>query len=89
MKSLQTIQKTFRVFQILTKISMILTFVWAGLTLIGLLCGFVWYSGGTVVGASQELVLGLTHTEGALQMMGVLMADLAFALADGILLVFA
>lgn len=89
MKSLQTIQKTFRVFQILAKVSMILTFVWAGLTSIGLLCGFVWYSGGTVVGASQELILTLTDTEGARQMMGVLLADLAFALADGILLVFA
>ena len=31
MKSLQTIQKTFRVFQVLTKIAMILSFVWAGL----------------------------------------------------------
>ena len=39
MKSLQTIQKTFRVFQILTKIAMILSFVWAGLALLGMLCG--------------------------------------------------
>lgn len=46
MKSLQTIQKTFRIFQILTKIAMILSFVWAGLTILGLLCSMVWYSGG-------------------------------------------
>ena len=37
MKSLETVQKTFRVFQILTKIAMILSFVWAGLAALGLL----------------------------------------------------
>ena len=41
MKSLQTIQKTFRVFQVLTKIAMILSFVWAGFAALGLLCGIV------------------------------------------------
>ena len=39
MKSLQTIQKTFKVFKTLSKIGMIASFVWAGLTVIGLLCG--------------------------------------------------
>ena len=37
MKSLQTIQKIFHVFEILTKIAMILSFVWAGLAALGLL----------------------------------------------------
>ena len=55
MKSLETVQKTFRVFQILTKIAMILSFVWAGLSALGLLCGAVWYRSGAV-GASQELL---------------------------------
>ena len=89
MKSLQTIQKTFRIFQILTKIAMILSFVWAGLTILGLLCGMVWYSGGVVVGASREVLLSLTETDGLSQMTGVLLTDMVLALADGILLLFA
>ena len=89
MKSLQTIQKTFRIFQILTKIAMILSFVWAGLTILGLLCSMVWYSGGVVVGASREVMLSLTETDGLSQMTGVLLTDMVFALADGILLLFA
>lgn len=40
-KSLQTIQKTFRVFQILAKIDMIFSYVWAGLAALGLLCVLV------------------------------------------------
>lgn len=89
MKSLQTIQKTFRVFQILSKIAMILSFVWAGLAALGLLCGVVWYSGGNVFGANQELLLTMTVTGGLTEMIGVLLVDFILALTDGILLVFA
>ena len=89
MKSLQTIQKTFRVFQTLSKIAMILSFVWAGLAALGLLCGKVWYSGGNVFGASQELLYSLTVTGGLTEMIGVLLVDMILALTDGTLLVFA
>ncbi|MGM9590610.1 MAG: hypothetical protein ACI3V0_10625 [Faecousia sp.] len=89
MKSLQTIQKTFGVFQVLTKIGMILSFVWAGLTALGLLCGVVWYCGGTVVGADQELLYSLTVTGGLTEMIGVLLVDMILALTDGILLFYA
>ena len=89
MKSLQTIQKTFRVFQTLTKIAMILSFVWAGLAALGILCGTVWYHGGTVVGANQELFYTLTETGGMTEMIGVLLVDTVLALTDGILLAFA
>lgn len=89
MKSLVTIQKTFRVFQILTKIFMILSFLWAGLAGLGLLCGVVWYSGGRVVGASQETMRFLLQTASLKQMLGVLLSDIVFALTDGILLVYA
>lgn len=89
MKSLQTIQKTFRVFQTLSKIAMILSFVWAGLAALGLLCGIVWYSGGNVFGANQELLLTITVTGGLTEMIGVLLVDFILALTDGILLVFA
>ena len=89
MRSLETIQKTFRVFQSLTKVFMILSFVWAGLTAIGLLCGMVWYHGGTVIGADRELLFTLTETGGLTEMTVVLLAETVMALADGSLLAFA
>ena len=89
MKSLQTIQKTFRVFQTLSKIAMVLSFVWAGLAALGLLCGVVWYSGGNVFGAKQDLLFSLTVTGGLTEIIGVLLVDMILALTDGTLLVFA
>lgn len=88
MKSLETVQKTFRVFQILTKIAMILSFVWAGLSALGLLCGAVWYRSGAV-GASQELLYFLTETKGLSEMTAVLLGEAIMALTDGVLLSFA
>lgn len=89
MKSLTTIQKTFHVFKILAKVAAILSFVWAGLCALGLLCGTVWYSGGTVIGADQAAMFSVTSTGGLFQMIGVLLADLVFALTDGLLFLFA
>ena len=89
MKSLQTIQKTFRIFQILTKIAMILCFVCAGLAALGMLCAFVWYGGGRVIGADQDVLYALTKTGGLMEMAAVLLADAIAALVDGTLLAFA
>ena len=89
MKSLQTIQKTFRVFQTLTKVFMVLSFVWAGLSALGLLCGIVWYNGGSVVGADQGMLLALTETGGLTETIAVLLVDVILALTDGTLLAFA
>ena len=89
MKSFQTIQKTVRAFGILSKIAMILSFVWAGLSALGLLCGIVWLFGGNVMGVSQELLYSMTVTGGLTEMVGVLLVDMILALTDGILLVFA
>ena len=89
MKSLQSIQKTFRVFEILSKIAMILSFVWAALAALGLLCALVWYGGGTVTGAGQELLAGLTKTGGLAEMIAVLLTDTIAALVDGTLLALA
>ena len=89
MKSLQTIQKTFRVFQILSKIAMILSFIWAGMAALGLLCAMVWLNGGTVVGADQELIYRMTVTGSLTEMIGVLLVDMILALTDGTLLAFA
>ena len=89
MKSLETIQKTFRVFQILSKIAMILSLLWAGLAALGLLCGIVWYTGGTVVGADQELLHTMIGTGSLPQMIGVLTANVIMALTDSALFAYA
>ena len=89
MEQLPRIQKTFHVFQILTKIALILSFVWAGLSALGLLCCTVWYRGRIVIGASQEQLYALTATKGLSEMTAVLLGETIMALTDGILLVFA
>lgn len=89
MKSLQTLQKTFRVFQGITKAAMILSFVWAGMAALGVACGQVWQRGGVVVGADQATLLALTKTGGLSEMISVLLAQSLFALTDGVLLAFA
>lgn len=38
MKNLNTIQKAFKIFMILSRIAMILSFIWAGVTLAGTFC---------------------------------------------------
>lgn len=62
MKSLQTIQKTFHVFEILTKVAMILAFVGAGLLLLGLICGFVISSTGAAIAGNMETLYKLTSS---------------------------
>lgn len=89
MKSLVTIQKTFKVFKTLSKVAMILAFVACGVALIGLLCGVVWYSGGKVYGADMDSIMRLTETAGLYQMIGALLSDAVFALTDGLLFLFA
>ena len=89
MKSLTIIQKTFHVFQILSKVLMTLSFVAAGLALLGVTCAQVWRNGGTVVGADFEAMLSLTNTAGLDQMIAELLADTVFALTDGVLFLFA
>lgn len=85
MNSLNTVQKTFRVFGVLAKAAMILSFVWAGLIVLGLVCGTAWYSGVSVVGVSRETLLVMTRSSSLAQMMGVLLSELVFALTDGAL----
>lgn len=89
MKNLQTIQKIFRIFRNLAKVFLILAFVWAGLAGVGLLCGVVWYSGGSVVGGSLEIMERLLETGSLKQMLGVLLTDIVYALTEGILLLYA
>lgn len=89
MKSLKTIQKTLRVFQILTKIIMILTFLWAGLAALGMLSAMVWQRGGIVIGANREWLQALAKTSEPDGMTAFFLAQTIQALADGTLLAFA
>ncbi len=89
MKSLNTLQKIFQVFKTLSRVAMILSFVVAGLALLGLSCAMVWRSGGTVVGVQLDTLISLTDTSGFNQMIGSLLSDTVFALTDGILFLLA
>ena len=68
---------------------MILSFIWAGVALLGALCGVVWRAGGNIVGVPVEYALKLTQTGAILQMIGVLLGDFVPALTEGLLFLFA
>lgn len=89
MKTLDSIQKTYKVFKTLAKIAMVLSFIGAGAALVGLLCGIVWYTGGNIVGVPAEAALELTETAGTRQMIGALLGDLVLVVTDGLLFFFA
>lgn len=89
MKSLQTVQKTFRVFQILTKIAFIFSVVGASLCALGALCSVVWYTGGQVFSLLGEPITFYVGREDVNQTMAVLLSDLVYLTTDAILLSFA
>ena len=72
MKSLQTIQKTFRVFQILAKLAFVFSIVGASICAVGALCAVTWYSGGTVFTLFGEPVPIFAGGEGLNQTLAVL-----------------
>ena len=85
MKSLQTIQKTCKVFQTLTKIAMILCFVGSGLLLLGLICGIVITSTGAVASGGVETLYKLTSSASFFGMVGTLLAEFVLTLTDALL----
>ena len=85
MKSLQTIQKTCKVFQTLTKIAMILCFVGSGLLLLGLICGIVISSTGAVISGNMETLYRLTSSASFFEMVGSLLAEFVLTLTDALL----
>lgn len=89
MKSLQSIQKTFRVFQILVKIAFVLSVVGASICAAGALCSAVWYSGGQVFGLFGEPITLYIAREDMSQTMAVLLSNLVRLTTDAILLTFA
>lgn len=89
MKSLQTIQKTFQVFQILTKIAFVFSIVGGILCAVGALCAMAWYTGGQVFSIFGEPVTIFASGENMNQMLAVLLSDLFLMTTDAILLSFA
>ena len=85
MKSLQTIQKTCKVFHALTKIAMILCFVGSGLLLLGLICGIVISSTGAVIAGNMETLYRLTSSASFFEMVGSLLAEFVVTLTDALL----
>ena len=85
MKSLQTIQKTCKVFQTITKIAMILCFVGSGMLLLGLVCGIAISGTGTVIAGNMETLYRLTSSASFFEMVGTLLAEFVITLTDALL----
>ena len=89
MEQLQRIQKTFRVFQLLTKIAYVFSIVGAVFCAVGALCAFSWYSGGQVFSLFGEPVTIFSSDRAMNEMLAVLLADFVMVTAEAILLSFA
>lgn len=79
MKSLQTIQKTYHVFEILLLIGTIVAFAWAAISVTGVVCVITFWD------SVAELIHSLTDIGDASEIIGYLLGSLLAALADGIL----
>lgn len=89
MKSLQTIQKTFHIFGILTKIAFIFSIIGAALCGVGALCAISLYTGGQVFSLFGEPVTIFSTGAGMNQTLAVLLSDLIILTTEAILLGFA
>lgn len=89
MKSLVTVQKIFRVFQIITKVAMIISFVWAGFAAAGLLLTAACHNSSLIMDSILESIPGTELAGSFYQVIGVLLADLVFAITDAVLFLMA
>lgn len=89
MKHLQTIQKTFHVFQILTKIAKIFCIVGASLCAVGALCVMVQYNGGQVFGLFGEPIRMFSDGENAFGLYARLIGEAVVIAGGAVLLTFA
>lgn len=89
MRSLQTIQKTFRVFGVLTKIAYIFCIVGASFCAVGALCALAWYAGGQVLTLFGEPIMVIADGEALKRTLAVLLSDLIYLTVDAALLYFA
>ena len=89
MKSLETVQKTFRIFRTLSKVLAILSFVGVGLLGLAMLCVGIWQIGGIGIGVEEGKLLSLMAVEYPGKMIGELLTDLVLTLADAVLFLYA
>ena len=89
MKSLQIIQKTFRVFQILAKIAFVFSIVGASLCAVGALCAMTWYNGGQVFSLFGQPIAAFAAGENLQQAYAVLLSDVVYLSTNAVLLAFA
>lgn len=89
MKHLQTIQKTFRVLQILSRIAKIFCIVGASLCAVGALCASVWNNGGQVLSLFGEPIKIFSDAADLKQLHVELLSATVILVADSILLSFA
>ena len=61
MKTLKTIQKTCNIFKVLANVAMILSFVWAGLALVGVICAIIYITDSSIIAKMlADFVFGLS-----------------------------
>ena len=89
MEQLQMIQKTFHVFEILTKIAYVFSIVGAVFCAVGALCAFSYGSGGQVFSLFGEPITIFSTTKSMSETMAILLADFVMITAEAILLSFA
>ncbi|MGM9961078.1 MAG: hypothetical protein ACI32F_07200 [Allobaculum sp.] len=89
MKQLQTIQKGMHIFEVLTKIFMVIAIVWAILVIGGLIGISVWKSGGSFAGLDADTVLSWTGVSGMNELTSSMIENLVMAMISIVLCVFA
>lgn len=89
MRSLQTIQKTFRVFQILAKVAKILCIVGAALCAVGALCAVTARSGGRVFSLFGSPLWFFSEDTDLMQACAEMLAAAVMLTANAVLLAFA
>ena len=89
MKTLQTIQKTFRVFQILAKIAFVFSIVGASVCALGAACAMTWSGGGHVFSLFGQPIPAFAEGVDLQRAYAALLSDMVYLTADAILLVLA
>lgn len=87
MKTLQTIQKTFRVFRILTKIAFIFSIVGAAVCAVGALCSVAGLTGGSGLTVFGQPVMSYGSSS-VNYVLAALLSDMVILIGDAVLLGF-
>ena len=89
MEQLQKIQKTFHIFEILTKIAYIFSIVGAVFCAVGALCALCYLSGGQVFSLFGEPITIFSTTRTMSETLAIMLADFVIITVEAILLSFA